>query len=110
GRRPRAVERRPVRPEHRRGRGVRRRHAGAPVSRSASRSLRIPRRLRTMKLLNCLVTGIALAAAPLLAQDLVAVRAGKILTMTGNTLEDAVILIENGKITQIGRDLEVPWN
>ena len=44
------------------------------------------------------------------AQDLVAVRAGKVWTVSNGIVESAVILIENGKITAIGTDLEVPWN
>ncbi len=33
---------------------------------------------------------------------------GKIITMAGNTVEKGVILIENGKITAVGEDIEVP--
>ncbi len=44
------------------------------------------------------------------AQDLVAIKAGKVLTITKGVLENAVILIENGKILDIGTKVEVPWN
>ncbi len=46
------------------------------------------------------------------AQDIVAVKAGKLITISGTALTDAVILIENGKIKAIGnaKDMEVPWD
>lgn len=58
-------------------------------------------------------TAVALAATltvPAATQDLVAVKAGKVLTMAGKDLENAVILIENGRIKQIGKDVEPAWN
>ena len=44
------------------------------------------------------------------AQEIVAVKAGKVITMTGTNIDNAVILIEDGRITQVGADIEVPWN
>lgn len=44
-------------------------------------------------------------------QDLVAVKAKKILTITGPTIEDGVVLIQNGRITKVAKaaDVEIPW-
>ena len=50
--------------------------------------------------------------ASLQGQDIVAIKAGKLITMAGNALSDAVVIIENGKIKVIGnaKDVEVPWD
>jgi len=40
--------------------------------------------------------------------DIIAVRAGRVLTMAGRTLERATVLIENGKIVDIGAAVTVP--
>ena len=50
---------------------------------------------------------IALAATPLLAPDLLAIRVGRAETISNGTLEHAVILIEGGKIATVGEDLVV---
>lgn len=52
----------------------------------------------------------ASASAPAAAQDTgsVLVRGATLLTVTNGTLEDADILIEDGRITQIGQDLRRP--
>ncbi|MCX8160605.1 MAG: amidohydrolase family protein [Candidatus Saccharicenans sp.] len=39
---------------------------------------------------------------------IVAIKAGKILTMAGPVLDNGLILIENGKIKAIGRDIKLP--
>ncbi|MEM7204542.1 MAG: amidohydrolase family protein [Planctomycetota bacterium] len=44
------------------------------------------------------------------AQDQVVVKAGKVITVTKGTLENAVILIENGVIREVGQDIEAPWD
>ncbi len=44
------------------------------------------------------------------AQETVAIRAGKVLTMRDGAVENAVILIERGRIKAVGTDIEVPWN
>ncbi len=54
-----------------------------------------------------MLTTIALAATPLLAPDLVAIRVGRAETVSGGPLEHAVILVEDGKIATIGEDLVV---
>lgn len=45
------------------------------------------------------------------AQDLVAVKAGKILTITGPVIEDGVILLQNGRIAKVAKaaEVEIPW-
>ncbi|MCC6670018.1 MAG: amidohydrolase family protein [Planctomycetes bacterium] len=48
------------------------------------------------------------SAAP--AQDALAIRAGKVLTMTGKDLENVVILVENGRITAISDEVKPAWN
>ncbi len=54
----------------------------------------------------------ALLPQVLLAQDTVALKAGKVITVTGPVLEDAVIVIQNGRIAKVGKqaDIEVPWD
>lgn len=58
----------------------------------------------------------ALAAAPssllpLAAQDVLAVKASRIVTVTGPIVEDGVVLIRNGRIARIGKaaEVEIPW-
>lgn len=56
----------------------------------------------------------AVAAALALSatsQDLIAVKAGKILTITGPVLENGVVLIQNGRIQKVAKaaDVEIPW-
>lgn len=52
-----------------------------------------------------------LLAFPLCAQDVLAVKGGRVVTMQGPVLEDATVLIENGRIKKIGKvaEVEVPW-
>lgn len=64
----------------------------------------------SMKTISKLLALCAAVAAPLPAQDLVAIRAGEVHTMTNGVLENVVVLIENGRITAVGPDVEVPWN
>ena len=54
------------------------------------------------------------AAAALLAtlvpcQETLAIKAGRLITITGKEIKNALILIENGKIKSIGTGTEVPW-
>ncbi len=51
-----------------------------------------------------------LSAISVAAQDAVAIKAGKLITISGPPLENAVILIENGKIKAIGKELKPAWN
>jgi len=47
------------------------------------------------------------AAAPCWA-DVTAIKAGRILTISGEPITDGVILVEGGKITEIGTGIEIP--
>ncbi len=40
--------------------------------------------------------------------DVIAVKAGRIITVSGEDIKDGVLLIEDGKITKIGAGLEIP--
>lgn len=78
---------------------------------------RIPRtRVSAMKPFSILSAAFLQAALcvaigqPASAQDLVAIRAGKAWTISGGVLENAVILVKDGRIEAVGTDLEVPWN
>jgi imidazolonepropionase-like amidohydrolase len=53
----------------------------------------------------------ALLAVSAAAQETVAVKAGRILTMAGPALDDGVVLIQNGRIAKVGKaaDVEIPW-
>lgn len=53
----------------------------------------------------------AVLALPAISQDQVAVKAGRILTITGPVIENGVVLIQNGRIQKIGKaaDVEIPW-
>jgi len=51
-------------------------------------------------------------AIPALSQDLVAIKAKTIHTITGPSIQDGVILLQNGRIKTIAKasDVEVPWS
>jgi len=53
------------------------------------------------------VSGPASAAA---GDGKIAIRAGRIITMAGPDVENGVIVIEGGRITAVGADVEVPWD
>src|SRR5437016_1654435 len=42
------------------------------------------------------------------AQDVIAVKAGKIITVSGATIENGVVLIRGGKIAAVGKSVEIP--
>jgi imidazolonepropionase-like amidohydrolase len=55
-----------------------------------------------------MVAAVALSvAAPALAQD-VAIRNATVLTVANGTIENATVLVRNGRITAVGRDVAVP--
>lgn len=60
-----------------------------------------------MKLPLLALTLLSVAAA---AQEPIAIKAGKVLTMAGPPLVDAVLLIENGVIKAIGTEVDASWN
>ena len=39
-----------------------------------------------------------------------AVKAGKIITVSGPEIEEGVVLIEDGRITEVGKGIEIPWD
>lgn len=51
-------------------------------------------------------------ALPTLAQDLVAIKAGTIHTITGPSIKDGIVLLQNGRIKAIAKasEVEVPWS
>lgn len=61
-------------------------------------------------LLRCAVA-VALAALPAVAQDLLAVKASRIVPVSGPVVDDGVVLIQNGRITKVGKqsEVEIPW-
>ncbi len=54
----------------------------------------------------------ALVAVSATCQDQVAIKGGKILTLTGPAIDDGVVLMTNGRITKIAKtaDVEIPWS
>lgn len=57
--------------------------------------------------LACLaLLGLALGAE---AQNL-AIKAGKIITLDGDVIENGAIVIQDGRVTAVGADVEVPWD
>lgn len=61
--------------------------------------------------LLCAALFAALTAAAR-SQDNVAIKAGKVVTITGPTIDDGVVLIQNGRIVKVGKqaDVEIPWD
>src|SRR5947209_4133563 len=52
----------------------------------------------------------SLFAAPCRAQDsdTIAIKATKIITVSGPAIENGVVLVKNGKITAVGKNVEIP--
>ncbi|HED65834.1 MAG TPA: hypothetical protein ENJ09_09800 [Planctomycetes bacterium] len=71
---------------------------------------------RIHTLFRALGVGLALAAplsaGPATSSDKLVIEAGRIITMAGDDIEDGVIVIENGRITQVGTadEVEKPWD
>jgi imidazolonepropionase-like amidohydrolase len=61
--------------------------------------------------LACWLTAVLATGTALTGQDVVAIKAGKIITITGPVIDDGVVLIENGRIKKIGKqaEVEIPW-
>ncbi len=64
--------------------------------------------------MNCqlpLVAAALLLAVSTPSQEVLAVKGGRILTVTGPNIDDGVVLIENGRITKVAKaaDIEIPW-
>jgi imidazolonepropionase-like amidohydrolase len=60
------------------------------------------------RILSALTLALLVSFSTVSAQTQVAVRAKKIYTVSGGVLENAVILIENGKIVRVGDNVDVP--
>lgn len=59
------------------------------------------------------MTGLVIAitaAAPAAAQETVAVRAGRIVPVVGEPIDGGVLLIRDGRIVAVGKDVQVPWD
>jgi len=66
---------------------------------------------RTMKNSNALLALLLFAATPAAAADgKLVIEAGKIVTLTGDVIENGKIVIEDGRITAIGSDVDAPWD
>jgi len=59
-------------------------------------------------LLAGLAAGTGAQEAPV--REKTAVKAGKIITVSGRDIENGVILIEDGRITAVGDNVEIPWD
>ena len=66
----------------------------------------------SLTLSSLIVLAATVSLPSLAAQDIVAIKAGKLITMSGAALTNAHVLIENGKIKAIGnaKDVEIPWD
>jgi imidazolonepropionase-like amidohydrolase len=66
-------------------------------------------RRAAMAIVVTLLSEMALAAeGPVRTK--VAIKAGKIITISGDDIEDGIVLIEDGVITDVGTGLEPPWD
>ncbi|MCZ6688689.1 MAG: amidohydrolase family protein [Planctomycetota bacterium] len=53
---------------------------------------------------------VALASAPVLSDEVVAIKAGRIIPIAGDEIRGGVIVIKDGRIEAIGKDVEIPWD
>lgn len=60
--------------------------------------------------LTLAAVAVFIAAAPAPAQRAVYIKAGRVITVSGADLTDATIVVEDGRITAVGKDVEVPWD
>ncbi|MFT7668058.1 MAG: imidazolonepropionase-like amidohydrolase [Planctomycetota bacterium] len=40
----------------------------------------------------------------------IVIKAGKVITLAGDAIENGTIVIENGRVTAVGKDIKYPWN
>jgi len=60
--------------------------------------------------LAAMVLGAAARAQDTPVRQKVAVKAGRIITVSGADIEQGVILIEDGRIKQVGKSIDIPWD
>ena len=67
---------------------------------------------RTMKNSSALLSLLLVAAAPtaFAADGKLVIEAGKVVTLTGDVIENGKIVIVDGRITAIGADVDAPWD
>ena len=68
--------------------------------------------MRMSRALLPLLVGVlvALAAAPVMSDEVVAIKAGRIIPIAGEEVRGGVIVIKDGRIEAIGKDVEIPWD
>ncbi len=68
--------------------------------------------IRTTALLGCvtLVAAGVLAPNSSASEGKIAIKCGRIITQAGADIENGVILIEDGRIKSVGRDVKAPWD
>jgi imidazolonepropionase-like amidohydrolase len=57
-----------------------------------------------------IVLVISALAYPAPVRKKIAIKAGKIITITGADIQDGIILVEDGMIKAVGSDVEIPWD
>ena len=58
--------------------------------------------------ITAIVAALILAGLPALAQNTVAITGGRVITISHGVIENGTVMVENGKITAVGRDVKVP--
>jgi imidazolonepropionase-like amidohydrolase len=65
---------------------------------------------RTVLVLLAALLPLAVLAPAATADGKLAIKAGRIITQAGPDIENGVIVIENGRISAIGKDAKIPWD
>jgi imidazolonepropionase-like amidohydrolase len=63
-----------------------------------------------MKKIAVLILVLIFSAFAFTEENVVAIKGGKILTVTNGEIENGIILIKDGKIQKVGRDVKIPEN
>jgi len=79
--------------------------------RELKRTNEIPMKKQILRALTQTVAAISMAslAFALPGDGNLVIKAGKVITVSGETIENGTIVIEGGRITAIGKDVEYPW-